>query len=448
MFATPVILYSGQPFYKSALKSIQAGSVNMDVPVSIALIGAYIASLYAVIIGRGEVYFESISMFTFFLLTGRFLELLAKEKALKFSTNRLTYMPNLAHREYDGGLEDIAAKQLKINDIIVIKPGETIPADGVLLSDKASVDESLLTGESRPVTKATGDGIVAGSVNQSATLRIKVTATAQQTVLAGIVAMQDAALADKPKVQKAIDHIAQYFVMTLLAIAAVTFLVWSWFDPDHALWVTLAVLVATCPCALSLAAPTSITGAVHRLNRMNVLVKGAQLLESVKHLDTVVFDKTGTLTYGQFKLIAREDYADIDTINAIVSGLEQRSEHPIAAALSQLSDQPTSPDAIQNYPGQGILAEIAGTDYRLGRCEFIQIWHPNWQPKRQSNVILANRQAVLAEFQVDDEVREDSHDVISALKLQGIRTIMLTGDSDARAQTLASQLDIDEVLSE
>ncbi|OIN02143.1 ATPase [Idiomarina sp. MD25a] len=448
VFATPVILYSGQPFYKSALKSIQAGSVNMDVPVSIALIGAYIASVYAVIIGRGEVYFESISMFTFFLLTGRFLELLAKEKALKFSTNRLTYMPNLAHREYEDGLEDIAAKQLKVNDIIVVKPGETIPADGILLSDKAAVDESLLTGESRPVTKATGDGIVAGAVNQSATLRIKVTATAQQTVLAGIVAMQDAALADKPKVQKAIDHIAQYFVMTLLVIAAGTFLVWSWIDPEHALWVTLAVLVATCPCALSLAAPTSITGAVHRLNRMNVLVKGAQLLESVKQLDTVVFDKTGTLTFGQFKLISREDFSDVDETNAIVSGLEQRSEHPIAAALAHLSEQPRQPDEISNHPGQGIAAVIQGTEYRLGRVEFIQTWHPNWRAKPHSNVILASRQAVLAEFQVDDQVREDSHQVISALKQQGIRTIMLTGDSEARAQKLAQVLGVDEVLSE
>ncbi|MEC9320483.1 MAG: heavy metal translocating P-type ATPase, partial [Pseudomonadota bacterium] len=227
-----------------------------------------------------------------------------------------------------------------------------------------------------------------------------------------------------------------------------TFLVWSWIDPEHALWVTLAVLVATCPCALSLAAPTSITGAVHRLNRMNVLVKGAQLLESVKQLDTVVFDKTGTLTFGQFKLISREDFSDVAKTNAIVSGLEQRSEHPIAAALAHLSEQPIQPDEVKNHPGQGIAACIQGTDYRLGRVEFIQTWHPNWRAKPHSNVILASRQAVLAEFQVDDQVREDSHEVISALKRQGIRTIMLTGDSDARAQKLAKALGVDEVLSE
>ncbi|HAD48315.1 MAG TPA: copper-translocating P-type ATPase, partial [Idiomarina sp.] len=272
VFATPVILYSAQPFYMGALRALQAKQLNMDVPVSIALLGAYTASVYAVFKGTGEVYFESISMFTFFLLSGRYLELLAKERALRFATNRLTLMPQLATRETEQGNESIAVKQLQQGDVIVVNPGETIAADGELLSAEAWVDESLLSGESLPNRRVTGQTVVAGSINQQSAIRIKVTAAAQQTVLAGIVAMQDSALAEKPQVQQVIDKVAGYFVSGILVIATLTFLSWWWIQPEHALWVTLAVLVATCPCALSLAAPTAITGTIHRLNRQGILV--------------------------------------------------------------------------------------------------------------------------------------------------------------------------------
>ncbi|MGM0525439.1 MAG: heavy metal translocating P-type ATPase [Pseudomonadota bacterium] len=450
LFATPVILYSAQPFYMGAMRALQARTLNMDVPVSIALLGAYSASLYAVFKGAGEVYFESISMFTFFLLSGRYLELLAKEKALRFATNRLTLMPQLATRETADGAESVAVKQLKVGDVIVVNPGDTIAADGELLSDSAWVDESLLSGESVPNFKQQGQLLVAGSINQQSAIRLKVTAAAQQTVLAGIVAMQDSALADKPKVQQVIDRVATYFVSSILVIATITFFSWWWIEPEHALWVTLAVLVATCPCALSLAAPTAITGTIHRLNRRGILLKGSQVLESVKNLDVVCFDKTGTLTEGKFKITQRKDYIDSEEINRLAAGLEAFSEHPLAVPLKQLTLKPHKFAAqVHNTPGSGLEVKAADNEqYRIGSPAFIREWHPDTELDDTYTVVLANQHQILAQFRIEDDIRSDAKQTIEQLQAQGIRTILVSGDSRSRVQDMAEKMAIEEAYSE
>lgn len=446
IFATPVILYSAQPFYMGALRALQAKRLNMDVPVSIALLGAYTASVYAVFNGTGEVYFESISMFTFFLLAGRYLELLAKERALRFATNRLTLMPQLATRETQEGTESIAVKQLQKGDIIIVNPGETVAADGNLVSAEAWVDESLLTGESVPNHRLRGQPLVAGSINQQSAIRIKVTAAAQQTVLAGIVAMQDSALADKPRVQQVIDRVASYFVSAILIIATLTFFVWWWIQPDHALWVTLAVLVATCPCALSLAAPTAITGTIHRLNRRGILVKGSQVLESVKSLDVVCFDKTGTLTKGQFALVDRQDFADKNHNDAIIAGMERFSEHPLALPLRRLSATPRQfSQQVQMLSGSGLeVVDDDGVWLRLGSPEFISEWHPDYRPEPRFNVLLASKTQVLAQLQVEDELREDAQDTLAKLHRMGVKTLLVSGDEMSRVDDVAKTLALDE----
>ena len=444
LFATPVILYSAQPFYAGALRALQASRLNMDIPISIALLGAYSASVYATITNTGEVYFESISMFTFFLLTGRFLELLAKERALKFATNRLTLLPKLATRETEGGTESIAIKQLNVGDIIRVKAGETVPADGQLLNSQAQVDESLLTGESLPRAKKQGDAVIAGSINQHSPIRIEVTATAQQTVLAGIISMQDSALAVKPKAQQVIDKIAGYFIAALLIIAVLTYFSWWWIQPDHALWVTLAVLVATCPCALSLAAPTALTGIIHRLNRDGILLKGADVLESVKELDKVCLDKTGTLTEGKFRLVERDDFIDSETVNKLVSGLELFSEHPLSVSLSQLSEEPAKFQNVNNEMGLGLEGEFNEKHYRVGSETYIQQWHPEFKARNKHQVILANKESVLAQFRVEDKLRDDALTTINWLKDKGYQPIILSGDSQSRVQSLAQELGIAE----
>lgn len=450
IFATPVILYSAQPFYIGALRALQAKTLNMDVPVSIALLGAYAASVYAVTQGSGEVYFESISMFTFFLLSGRYLELLAKEKALRFATNRLTLMPQLAQRETSDGLESVAVKQLHVGDVIVVNPGDTLAADGQLLSDEAWLDESLLSGESVPNRKIKGQTVVAGSINQQSAIRIRVTAAAQQTVLAGIVAMQDSALAEKPKVQQVIDKVASYFVSSILVIATLTFLVWWWIEPEHALWVTLAVLVATCPCALSLAAPTAITGTIHRLNRKGILVKGSQVLESVKQLDVICFDKTGTLTEGKFSITERRDFIEQEQINQLVAGMEAYSEHPLALPLKQLSATPRPfKEQVRMVAGSGLeVVTEQGEHYRLGSPAFIAEWHPQAAAETRFNVVLASKQQLLAQFTIEDNLRDDAKQTLDTLQRQGIRTLLVSGDDNGRVAATASQLNMTEYYGE
>lgn len=450
IFATPVILYSAQPFYIGALRALQAKTLNMDVPVSIALLGAYTASVYAVTQGSGEVYFESISMFTFFLLSGRYLELLAKEKALRFATNRLTLMPQLAQRETSDGLESVAVKQLHVGDVIVVNPGDTLAADGQLLSDEAWLDESLLSGESVPNRKIKGQTVVAGSINQQSAIRIRVTAAAQQTVLAGIVAMQDSALAEKPKVQQVIDKVASYFVSSILVIATLTFLVWWWIEPEHALWVTLAVLVATCPCALSLAAPTAITGTIHRLNRKGILVKGSQVLESVKQLDVICFDKTGTLTEGKFSITERRDFIEPEQINQLVAGMEVYSEHPLALPLKQLSATPRPfKEQVRMVAGSGLeVVTEQGEHYRLGSPAFIAEWHPQAAAETRFNVVLASKQQLLAQFTIEDNLRDDAKQTLDALQRNGIRTLLVSGDDNGRVAATASQLNMTEYYGE
>ncbi|PTC00757.1 copper-translocating P-type ATPase [Thalassospira xiamenensis] len=464
-FATPVILYSAQPFYLSALRSIQANQPNMDVPVSIALLGAYGASAYATVSQQGDVYFESVSMFTFFLLTGRYVELLAKQRAISVAANLVKLLPAIAERELvDGRTEQVLVQQLQVGDCIRVKPGATIPVDGELLSLSAQVNESLLTGESRPVTKASADQVLAGSINQNQAITIKVTATQQQTVLASIVAMQDSALASKPKLARMADKIAKAFVWRLLIVAGLTFLTWSFIDADKAFWVTLSVLVATCPCALSLAAPTAVTGAIHRLNRAALLLRNGDVIEDIDHIKTIVFDKTGTLTTGQFSILSQHNYAiaasthsktfSVDDIHACVAAMEGYSEHPLARPLRALNTRPAASQdlltQIENHPGQGLSAvhNQLGT-LRLGSLAWIQAWHPEFMPNDpQANVVLASTQQVLAEFNVQDELRPDAKDTIAELQQQGYKVVILTGDQGHRTQPIAASLGITQYFSD
>lgn len=449
-FATPVILYSAQPFYLSALRSIQAGRPNMDVPVSIALLGAYGASTYATLIQQGDVYFESVSMFTLFLLGGRYIELLARQKAVSVAANLIKLLPALADKEtHDGQVETLLVQQLSAGDVIRVKAGATLPVDGELLTPQAFINESLLSGESRPVAKQAKDMVLAGSVNQQQPIRLRVTATQQQTVLAGIVDLQDTALANKPKLAQMADRIASVFVWRLLIIAAATFIVWYWIDPSKAFWVTLSVLVATCPCALALAAPTAITGTIHRLNRSGILIRNGDILEQVAKLKTIFFDKTGTLTEGDFRVT---DAAVLGTRQAgncdrLTAGLESYSEHPIALPLRQraVADQFTE---LNNTAGAGLegLAANDGQRYRIGSLAFVQQWHPDFTTAQADhNVYLASQAEVLASYRVTDTLRPDAAAVLGKLRAAGYQLVMLTGDNEARAQEVAQAVGIDEL---
>ena len=307
ILATPVLLYSAQPFYFNAWRNIRNHTLGMDIPISIALLGAYSASAYATVTGRGEVYFESVSMFTFLLLLGRLLELRARRKASETSSNLLRLLPSMATLVEDPGnlqvQSVIPAKTLTVGQYILVKPGETIPVDGVIVEGESNIEESMLTGEHLPVKKAKNAPVFAATVNISSPLIIRVEKLGNNTLIADIIHLQDSAQLNKPKIEVIADTAAKYFVGALLIVATLTYISWSFIAPEQAFWITLSVLVATCPCALSLATPTALTCSTAQLNKQGILIKQHHVLETVNKINHIVFDKTGTLTKGNFSLL-------------------------------------------------------------------------------------------------------------------------------------------------
>lgn len=454
--ATPVLLYSAQPFYISAIRSIQAGRPNMDVPVTFALLSAYGASAYATFINEGEVYFESVAMFTFFLLVGRYFELLARQKAVSAASNLVKLLPAVAQRQTaSGDYESVAVNRLQLGDVIQVLPGTTIPADGELLSQSASVNESILTGESRLVNKHQHDTVLAGSLNQQQAILIKVSAIQQETVLASIIELQDLALSRKPKLARVAERMASKFVVRILMLAAATFLIWTVIDPAEAFWVTLSVLVATCPCALALAAPTAVTGAIHKLNKSGILLRNADVLQVLPEVKTVFVDKTGTLTTGEFEIQQLHVYTqhiDEFTVKALVQALESHSEHPLAAPLRQLTHERINVTNVVNKAGFGLEGNWPCADrdlsIRIGSLRYIQQWHPTFTPLLASaQIFLATSEAVLAELHVGDKLRDDTKATVTAMQAAGIDVIMITGDRLELAQPVASELGISQVFA-
>lgn len=447
LFTAPVIVYSCQPFFVNAIKALKARTLNMDVPVALAMAIAFIASFYATVTDTGEIYYECVSMFAFFLLSGRFLEMQAKHKAVANAANLMKLIPAIAERKTDEGWQQVMVKYLEPGDVIRVKAGETIPADGELMDADAWCDESLLTGESRPVGKKQLDTVYAGSINQEHPISIRIQATHQETLLSGIISLQDSALEQKPRFVRLADIVSRYFVLMTLIVTTLTYLAWTFIDPSKAFWVMLAVLVATCPCALSLAAPTAMSGAVSRLNRSGILIKHAVLMEALPKMKTLCVDKTGTLTRGQFSIVDHvycDGVAEAD-IECIAASLESYSEHPIARPIQRLSAH-KSLDTVENHQGLGISGYYQGKNYRIGSFEFIQQWHPDAKlPMQQANVILASEERILAAWKVDDELRADTAVTLQWYKNLGFNIVMLTGDSAERAEELAASLPIDQV---
>lgn len=450
LFTAPVIVYSCQPFFANAWRALRARSVNMDVPVSLAMLLAFVASFYATVRDTGEVYYECVSMFAFLLLAGRYLELLAKQRAVANAANLMKLIPAIAERREGDGWSRVMVKYLEAGDEVRVKPGDAVPVDGELISDAAWCDESLLTGESRPVAKKSGDSLFAGSVNQQDPFSMRVTGTHQDTLLASIVTMQDTAMAEKPRFARLADRASRYFVAATLIIASATFFSWLMLAPADAFWITLAVLVATCPCALALAAPTAMSGAINRLNRAGVLLRNALVLEALPGIRTLCVDKTGTLTQGKFNLI-ESWYVDPQQQNhyeQLARSLEQHSEHPLARPFQQFNQQNVVLESVSNQPGEGLTGLYAGEDYRIGSLEFVRQWLPDASsPLSRANVYLCDRKRILAAWRVDDELRPDALDMVNWFKQQGYQLVMLTGDQANRADALAAELRIDDVRS-
>ena len=442
LLTLPVLLYAGKPFTVSAWRSIKARQMNMDVPVSLALWYTYLASSYATVFHTGEVYFESVCMFIFLLQLGKFFEYRARAQAREATSNLLKIMPVTATQLTDNGPQATSARRLQPGDRILVKAGETLPADGLVLEGQSSVDESMLTGEYRPISKMAGEQVLAGSINHDGLLTIQVTEVLAHSRLGQIIQLQQQTLSQKPKLVEKTDQLAKYFVERLLVIAVLTFGLWYfWWNPDRAFWVTLSVLVATCPCALSLATPTAITCALARLNRQGILIKNAQVLEVLPQITHIVLDKTGTLTEGKFSVESVEmlssAYTEQQALN-LIANLERYSEHPIARAFAPYQTAAEELQQVIVSIGAGISGYWQQQAVRVGSAGFCQLS----RTVSGAMVYLTINQQPIAAVTLSDRVRPEVPALLASLQQQGYQLGMLTGDSSSQAEQLASELQL------
>ncbi|HHQ4472176.1 heavy metal translocating P-type ATPase [Aeromonas sp. S41-2] len=451
LLSTPIMIYSAQPFYVGAWRSLRQGHLSMDVSVSLALIGAFVASMWATVFNTGEVYYDSITMFVFFLLLGRFLELRARRKASESSSNLARLVPIMATRLDEDGEHEVAAKTLQVGDRVRVLAGATLPADGIILLGQASLNESMLTGEQLPLLKQAGDPVYAGTINTDAPLEIRVSHRIEESRLAQIMRLQDHALDDKPAIAQMADVLSRHFILVLLFIAAGVWTFWHFHQPEQAFWVTLAVLVATCPCALSLATPTALTSATARLTRAGILLRRGHVLDVLTRANRIVMDKTGTLTTGNISLTETEALGNLDAArcHAIARALEAYSEHPIARAFrSKAAEDAVLLAASKVTPviGHGIEGVIDGRHYRLGSARWLGI--SDAQETRADGLViyLADEDRALARFLLTDTLRPDAKALIQAFKAAGLKTTILTGDSSAQADEVARELGVDELV--
>ncbi|MCU7995508.1 cadmium-translocating P-type ATPase [Shewanella glacialipiscicola] len=451
IFATPVVLYSAQPFYFSAIRTLLSGKLNMDVSVSIAIGGAYIASCFATINGTGEVYFESVSMFTFFLLLGRYFEQKARQKASVSSSNLHKLVPLTAHLVSENGQEEIPAKKLRLNDVILVKPGEIVAADGVVIEGHTSINEAMLTGEQMPIEKTVASQVYAGTINVDQPIKVSVTALGQDQLVAEIIRLQELASNTKPAIALLADKLSRYFSGTILTIAAITYLVWHQISPEDAFWVTLSVLVATCPCALALATPTAVTCATAIFTRLGIITRKAGVFEKLPLIKHVVFDKTGTLTCGTLSIGQTQCIADITQTQAlaITAALEAGSRHPIAAAFAEFADNALVAEHVHHEVGFGVRGSIDGTEYLIGNALFTGASVDPLDPTQKIWLArLCNEQLeVLASFDIKDNIRQDSKATVEMLKQQGCSISIASGDNSGHVHELAKELGIEDVHS-
>lgn len=451
LLTLPVVMYAGSTFFKTAWRDLQRRHLSMEVPVSLAIGGAFGASIWSTIFHGAEVYFDSVCMFAFFLLTSRYLEMGARHRAGEAAEALVKLLPATATRLDTKGETLVAVSELRAGDRVMVRPGETIPADGVVDDGRSSVDESLLTGESLPRPRAEGDELVGGSVNVESPLVMSVKKVGEDTLVSAIVRLLDRAQAEKPRIARLADHVAGWFVGVLLLIATGVAVWWSLNAPEHAFAVTLSVLVVTCPCALSLATPTAVTAASGALTRMGLLTTRGHALETLAQVSHVLFDKTGTLTRGMLQLATTEIYAperaDQTRCLQLAAALESGSEHPVAKTLvAHAVDVPEVSD-LTALPGQGMEGEVGGRRYRIGHPAYVaalsQVAAPSWQDSDTTDVLLGDQDGVLARFALRDELRSDADVAIQQLRELGLQVEILSGDSAGAVERVARHLKIE-----
>jgi Cu2+-exporting ATPase len=454
LVAIPVALYSGWPFYQGAWHALRGRTISMDVPVSLGIILAFVASVWHALTGRGEVYFDSVTMFVFFLSLGRYIEMIARHRAGSVADALARLAPVSARRVRGGATEDVQAVELIVGDELLVRSGEVFAADGVVVEGDGRVDESMLTGESSAAPKPPGSPVHQGTHNLAAPLRVRITAVAGDTVLSGIVALLERAQAERPRLARAADRAAAWFLGRILVGAAVVFAVWWFVDPSRALSATLAVLVVTCPCALSLATPTALAAATAALARRGVLVAHADAIEALSKATHVLWDKTGTLTKGLVRVEHVRTYRDTEAAEslALAASLEQLSDHPIARAFAASGAPVSRAREVEIHPGRGLEGIVDGRRLRIGTREFAvglagvdseveRDEHRGADPNA-SQVCLGDVRGLLAEFRLSDALRSEAPDCVAGLATLGLPSEIVSGDEPSAVAGIADRCGI------
>jgi Cu2+-exporting ATPase len=460
LLTLPVVLYSAAPFFQRAWRDLRLRRLGMDVPVALGVGSAFVASLWATLTDGPEVYFDSVTMFVFFLLGGRYLEMLARQKAVRGVEELGKALPSFAER-IDGWPQQatgdrVPTSQLVAGDIVRVRPGEAIPVDGIVVEGLGEANEALLTGESLPVPKGLGDRVTGGSINVSSPLLLRVEHVGDATRLAAIRRLMERAATEKPRIAAVSDRVAVYFIITLLVLAGLTGIAWYVIEPDRALWVFVSVLVVACPCALSLATPTALTVATDALARMGVLVTRGHAVETLARASHFVFDKTGTLTHGRMHLEEVRALGDRDEpeLVRLAAAIEQGSEHPVATGLREASAGQVLPTAseVQAETGQGMHGLVDGEACWVGRPDYVARAAGLESPAgleafaaRGGTVIgLAMRSGWLGLFRLADQLRTEASQLTSRLAAEGIGMSVLSGDAPAVVTSVAGALGIDD----
>jgi len=415
----------------------------MDVPVSLAIGGAFLASAWATVTQSGAVYYDSVTMFTLFLLTSRFLEMGARQKAGQAAEELVRLLPAMATRLKDGEEEVVTVAELQPGDHVLVRPGESVPADGIVVAGRSSVDESLLTGESLPRAKSQGSEVIGGTVNIESPLTMSIEKVGADTVISAIQQLLDRAQLEKPHMAQLADRAAAWFVGAILLLALGVGSYWTLEAPGEAFWIVLSVLVVTCPCALSLATPTALTAGTSALTRQGLLTTRGHALETLARVDRLVFDKTGTLTRGQLQLSAVHTLGPVDNerCRSLAAALEQGSEHPVAKVLGVAGPQRLQAEGLESTPGHGMEGWIDGQRYRIGAFDFVAGLsgiHVEPAVEAGTAVYLGNEAGWLAQFILSDELRPEAAEVVSGLQSLGIEVELLSGDQPREVERIAA----------
>lgn len=494
LLATPVVFYSAQPILRLMWQGFRNRVVRMETLLGIGILAAYVYSAVQAFRGGKHVYFDTASAIVTLVLLGKLIERNAKERTTKAITWLYRLMPKKVRLWFDGKERFVAAASLSVGDLFIVKTGERIPADGVVVEGASHADESLLTGESIPVEKEPGSQVVAGSINVGGVLQVRATKIGADTTLAQIIHLVEQALGSKSNLERTVDRLARVFVPAVLVIAALTFLgCWlsGWTDVSEALMRAITVLVIACPCALGMATPLAITAAIGAASRQGILVSDSRVLETIRRVDTVIFDKTGTLTEGDFTLLDYVDEAAHSVTGAsasrslgvegfspkksakeerfiaetlpLVASLERYSEHPLGRAIVRRAEQAnvTWLDAqqVEVHKGLGITGTVAGYNVFVGNRRlaerevhgvpaFLAEQAQTWESVGRTVAFFGWDGQIRGLLMFGDRIKEDAAAVVSALKQRGIQTMVVSGDARATTAWVAASVGANDFLAE